>query len=551
MEYLDLSLALLLIALSATLFVISKIAEKRVTQKWRICYAAPVMAGLIIVGIAGFDIYMIPAYAAAVVLLVGFFKDSGILRRISSVVAAVLAIVTILLCTVSKGYRAYDYVQDFKDGIKSMESHYVLADHKGIDFDALYREYLPRFEEVNRSQDELQNLIVWTEFCACFNDGHVGYIYAENFDEVTTEMYDKVLGNDYGLAPMTLSDGRTAAVNVEPDSEAYKAGIRNGTIITSWDGVSPENISDEAMKYFSFADKDNKEFFRTLLCGGAEGDCITVGFIDDSGNEKTAELTKLGAYYSGRLKGALAKITGGIETGHLMWEEIDEKTSVFRMKMMMSDSASMESGDYRGLKYDITTKLDELKAQGKDHVILDMRDNSGGDGGMVKAIASIFAPVGEHYYCTDALWSDSAGGYVTDENGRFIKDKDNYVTGEDLWDGKLTIIVNHNSVSAADHLVEVMQGMPDVTIIGFTEPNGSAQGVGGLMFDDDYVLSFSGSLLLDENGDVSVDSGIDHESGNDIDIRVPFDEEAIKAIFDDGNDHLLAKALEYYSGSTE
>lgn len=547
MDYLDLVFVLLLVIFSAVLFMLSIVAEKRKTQKWRICYAAPVMVGLIIVGIAGFDIYMLPAYVAAVIILAGFFRDSGKLRRLATATAAVLAIATIPLCSMSKGYRAYDYVQDFKDGIKSMESHYVLADHKNIDFAALYDEFLPRFEAVNNSQDEIENLIVWTEFCARFNDGHVGYAHANDYEIVLTKMYDRVLGNDYGLAPMTLSDGRTAAVNVEPDSEAAKAGIHNGTIITSWDGTSPEDISDDVLKYFSFADKDNKAFFRTLLCGGTGGDSITVGFIDDSGNERTAVLPRLGAYYSGRLKDAFSAITGGIETGHLMWEDINETTAALRIKMMMFDSESMDSGNYNALKYDITAKLEELKAHGKDHIILDMRDNSGGDGGMVKAIASIFAPVGEHYYCTDALWSDAEGGYVTDENGRFISDKANYVTGEDLWDGKLTIIVNHNSVSAADHLVEVMQGMPDVTVIGFTETNGSAQGVGGVQFDNDTMLSFSGSLLLDENGDVSVDSGADYESGNEIDVRVPFDEEALKAIFVEGKDYLVEKALELNS----
>lgn len=547
MEYLDLVLAILLIVFSAALYVISKVAEKKITQKWRICYAVPAVIGLIVVGLAGFELYMLPAYAAAVILLAGFFKDSGKLRRLSSVIAAVLAIVTIPFCTMSKGYRAYDYVQDFKDGLGAMKSHYVLTDHKGIDFDALYDEFLPRFEAVNSSQDELENLIVWTEFCARFNDGHVGYASSDDFEAAMTAMYDKVLGNDYGIAPMTLSDGRTAAVNVAPDSEAAKAGIHNGTIITSWDGVKPEDINDEVLKYISFADKDNKAFFRTIFCGGFGGDSITVGFIDDSGNEKTAVLPKTGTYYSGRLKDALELITGGIETGHLMWEEIDENTSALRLKMMMFDSDSMESGEYSLLKGNIIAKLEEMKAQGKDHVIIDMRDNSGGDGGMVKAIASVFAPVGEHFYATDALWSDSVGGYVTDENGRFIPDTPNYIVGEDLWDGKLTLIVNHNSVSAADHLVEVMQGMPDVTIIGFTEPNGSAQGVGGMYFDNDTMLNFSGSLLLDENGDVSVDSGSDYESGNDVDIIVPLDAEAIKAIFDKGEDYLILKALENYS----
>lgn len=544
MEYLDLALVILLIVLSAALFIISKIAEKRITQKWRICYAAPAILGLIIVGLAGFEKYMIIAYFAAVILLAGFFKDSGKLRRISCVISCVLAAVTIPVCMLSKDYRGYNYAGDFEFGIEAMEKHYVLSEHKGIDYDALYEEFLPRFEAATRNQDEQESNIAWLEFCARFNDGHVCFAPATDYETTMTEIYDKVLGNDYGLAPMTLADGRTAAVNVAPDSEAARAGIHNGTIITSWDGVSPENIDDEVMKYFTFADKDNKAFLRTIICGGTGGDSITVGFLDDSGNEKTAVLSKMGAYYSGRLKDALDKITGGIETGHLMWTDIDENTSALRLKMMMFDSESMESGEYKFFKDDIITKLEEMKAQGKTHVILDMRDNAGGDGGMVKAIASIFAPVGEHYYCTDALWSDAAGGYATDENGRFIKDVDNYVTGEDLWDGKLTIIVNHNSVSAADHLVEVMQGMPDVTIIGFTEPNGSAQGVGGAYFDNDSMLGFSGSLLLDENGDVSVDSGADYESGNDIDIRVPFDEEAVRVIFDEGGDYLIQKALE-------
>ncbi len=544
MEYLDLLLAILLVVFSAALFVLSKVAEKRITQKWRICYLVPVIFALLITGLAGFDAYMIPVYISSVILLAGFFKDNGKLRRIASVVSAVIAVAAIPFCMLSKGYRAYDYVQDFKDGIRVMEDHYVLTNHKNVDFDALYEEFLPRFEAVNKSQDSQENIIVWTELCARFNDGHVGFAPEEDYEIIMTEVYDKILGNDYGLAPMTMSDGRTVAVNVAEGSDAYNAGIRNGTVITSWDGVKPEEIDDEVMKYFTFADKDNKEFLRTITCGGTGGDSINVTFLDENGAEKTAVLSKTGAYYSGRFKDAITKITGGIETGHLMWEDIDENTSAFRLKLMLYDSKSMESGEYNILKNSIIEKLEEMKAQGKDHVILDMRDNGGGDGGMVKTIASVFMPVGEHYYCTDALWSDAAGGYVTDENGRFIKDKDNFITGEGLWDGKVTIIVNHNSVSAADHFVLVMQGMPNVTIMGFTEPNGSAQGVGGYYFDNHTMLGFSGSLLLDENGDVSVDSGADYESGNDIDIRVPFDEEAVKAIFDEGKDYLLEKALE-------
>ena len=543
MEYLDMLMAILLTVLSVLLFILAKVAETKKTQKWRICYAVPAMITLFITGFAGVEIYMLPAYIAAVVLLAGFFSDGSRIRRISAVVSAVLAVVTIPVCMLSTGYRAYDYADDFRFGIKAMEDHYVLSEHKNIDYDALYKEFMPRFEEVNRTQDSLENAILWTEFCARFNDGHVGYM-PSNVSE--NAMYDKILGNDYGIAPMTLSDGRTAAVNVAPDSEASKAGIHNGTIITAWDGIKPEDINDEVLKYFSFSDKDTRAFLRTIICGGTGGDSITVTFLDDSGNEKTAVLPKIGEYYSGRFKEAIEKINGGIETGHLMWEELDQHTSALRLKMMSYDSDASESGEYSLLKSDIIKKLEEMKAQGKDHVIIDMRENSGGDGRMVKTLASIFAPIGEHYYCADALWSEVDGGYFTDENGKFKKDVDNYVTGEALWDGKLTIIVDHNSASAADHFVEVMQGMPDVTVIGFTEPNGSAQGVGGVYFDDHSSLSFSGSLLLDENGEVYIDSGVAQESGNDVDVIIPFDEEAVRNIFDEGKDHLLIKAQEIY-----
>ena len=545
MEYYDILLIILQIVFSGVLFWLGGFAEKRKNPKWRVCYLVPVIITLIIMAMNGFEINMLGAYTGSAVCLAGFIKESVKIRRISSAIAAVLAAVSIPVCLLSGSYRIYDYARDFKNGFDHMKKYYVLSEHKGIDWDGLYDEFLPRFEEVNRLQDEMENTIVWTEFCARFNDGHVGFVPSGDYELTMTEMYDKVLGNDYGFAPMTLSDGRTVAVNVGVDTEAYNAGIRNGTVITGRDGVAPENIDDEAMKYFTFADKDNKEFYRTLICGGTGGDSITVTFLDESGNEKSAVLQKIGAYYSGRMKDAMKAVNGGIETGHLMWEEIDENTSALRLKMMMSDSKSMKSDNYDSLSWSIESQIEEMKEAGKNHIILDMRDNAGGSDEMVKAIASIFASEGEHYYCTDPVWDYMKKCYVTDENGNFVKGTDNYYTGRQLWDGKVTILVNANSVSAADHTVLVMKGLENVTIMGFTEPNGSAQGVGSIVFKNESGISFSGSLLLDENGNPSVDSGADYESGNDVDVIVPFDEDAVRVIFDEGGDYLLQKALEY------
>lgn len=544
MKSIDFSLSVILAFLSAVLFMFSYSAEKYITRMWNLAYLFPAVVVIIASAFTGYETCLIPVYAGSALLIAGFIKESGKVRRTVSIVSGAFAVITIPLCMNSVTYRSYDYAEDFKSGMEYIEKHYVLSDYKNIDFDALYDEFLPKFEKVNRSQDEVENLALWTEFCARFNDGHVGYYHRTRSETLLPEMYDRYLGNDYGFSPMTLSDGRTVAVNVGKDSEAYNAGIRNGTVITGWDGVPPDKISDENMKYITFTDKETREFYRTLFCGGTGGESITVGFYDENNNEQTVVLNKRGPYYSGRLKGTLDAVCSGMKTGHMMWEDIDEKTSVFRIKFMEADGAAMHSGEFKKLESSFREKIIEMKRDGRDHIIIDLRDNAGGDSRMVKAMVSVFAPASEEiYYCSDPKWDNKSASYVRNPEGKYEVNNDNYITGKGLWDGKLTILINCYSASAADHFVYVMRKLDNVKVVGFTKPCGSAQGVGETTFENGYCLSFSGSLVLDELGEVFIDSDVKQINKNDIDILVPFDEEAVKAIFDDGVDYLLKKVL--------
>ena len=104
------------------------------------------------------------AYIGAVLLLAGFIKDDVKVRRIACVGAFVLTLITIPVCMFNKGYRSVDYVQDFKDGVDMMKEHYILTEHKGVDFDALYEKYLPMFEEANKNHDPVANYIAWCCF---------------------------------------------------------------------------------------------------------------------------------------------------------------------------------------------------------------------------------------------------------------------------------------------------------------------------------------------------------------------------------------------------
>ena len=524
--------------LCVILWIMAGIAEKYVSTKWRLAYILPAVLCMFFIAFKGFELSFLGAYIGFALIAAGFFKDSRKLRRVVCIIGAVLMLTAIPISSLNKNYRSVSFTKDFKEAFETIEKHYVLTEHKGIDLDALYEEYLPKFRQAEKNNDEIENCMVWLEFCSEFHDGHVNFMPSGDYEEVMSSVYERVLGNDYGLSVMKLSDGSFCAVNVDESLKAM--GIFNGTEIISWDGVSPSVLGENEIKYCSFAaDIDNEDFWRAAYGSGKGGDSVTVTFTDESGSEKTAVLPKTGESYYTRLKKTVETIDQGIEAGHLTWTDINETTAALRIKMMMADYKSAESGDHSMLKGALREKAEELKANGVDTLIFDMRGNSGGSGDMVKAIAEVFAPGGVHYYCTDALWDSENECYATDENGRFVKGTDVYYAGEDVWShGRIIILVNSASVSAADHLAYIMRQFDNVTVAGFTESNGSAQGVGRVSLSCGG-LSISGSLLLDENGDVLIDGGTDRQSGNKLELTVPFDKQAIKSLFDDGEDYII------------
>ncbi len=545
MERLDLILAIVEIVMAAALFFVAVYAARAKSNKWRLLYFLPVLLCLLVAGYTGPDVCMAGVYIGSAVMLMGFAKDNERIRKISCVVAAICVSASIPACYISPTYREVDFVEDFENGFQSMKMHYVLTEHKGIDWDALYDEYLPKFRKANTERDEVANYITWLRFTAEFHDGHVGFAPAAN--DISEQAMDILCGNDYGLSLMELSDGSFAAVNVEPDSALTEAGITNGTVITAWDGMDILEAAEKSEGFgvlLSHADLDNELFYKAMYAAGVGGDTVNVSYIAEDGSEKQMSLEKLGSYAE-RLWDTLDIVNRGVEAGNLEWTQVSEDAACLRIKSMMSTTMEEAEGKYDPMQNTIREKIAEYEALGCDKLIIDLRENGGGSGLMVKAIAELFAPVGEHYYCTDGLWDAENGCYATDENGSYVKGKDNFYTGEDIWGGKpIVLLVNAHSASAADHLSDVLRGFDNITVMGFTEPNGSGQGVNGEYLETG-ALMFSSALLLDEDGGIFIDAGADRESKNDIDIRIPFDKAAVEALFVNDEDYVLNYALAY------
>ena len=542
LETLDIVTLVLLPLMSGGLWYMADHADRVKNSKWRLLWLIPMASCFLIVYVAGVEKLLIPAYIGAVILGAGFFIPKIKTRRAASGLSWVLVLISLPLCLFNKAYRSVDYVSDFKEGFESMKAHYVLTEHKQVDWDALYEKYLPEFKAANKAHDKVANEIAWYKFCAEFHDGHVNF----GSDEKTRDAaYSRLSGIDHGLVICTLSDGRTVAAEV--DSSLNALGIHNGTEIISWNGMKPAEADElnEMKQLFSFADADNQKFFEGTFAAGTGGDSVEAVIKDYSGNIKTVVLDKISDDYYNRAKEVYDKLLKGMNVGHMTLTKINDTTVCLRIKTMNFDSIS-EKDKHKKMKDELREQILDAKKEGVRDIIIDIRENNGGSGTMVKAIGELFAPEGEYYYVSDAYFDHDKKCYVKEGDGKWKVAGDVYVDGENILgdDGRIILLVGSHSVSAADHLTKLMSGFENTTVMGFTGPLGSAQGVSPIKLKSG-MFSYSSSLMLNKDGTVYIDCGTDYKADDDAEVIVPFDEKAFREIFDEDNDYLMDTAVKY------
>lgn len=543
MNYADIFLAVLELAAAMGLYGLAGYAREVINTKWRICYVIPAIVCMVFTAFSGFEISMLGVHFGSVILLVGFVKDAVEPRRYSCIAAGACVIISVVVCSVNPGYRAPDYVADFKEGFETMRKHYILAQYKEIDWDSLYEEYLPQFEAADKDHDEVENALCWQSFCQEFHDGHVSYGTGKDTSRRANERF---WGNDYGLSLMILESGQTVAVNVEEGSQIAEAGIRNGTVITAWDGKSIEEAKAYRETPFSgYASKENELFYQALPVAGSGGECVAITYLDENGQEQTVTAKRIGTY-ADRLQDTFDILNQGVEAGNLSWSNLSDKTVCLRIKTMMYDRDSYDNGDHSRMKEELQSRLLAFRQEGVTGLVLDLRSNAGGSAQFIMAIAELLAPEGKHVYAYDGVWDKDAKEYkLNPDTGNYEVGNGLTYEGENLWKGgRIVVLVNSETISAGDHLTQILSGYDNVTVMGFTPSNGSGQGVRGITFSDGQ-LTYSAVPVLNEDGTIFVDSDASRVSQIMLDEKIPFNKNTVRALFDEGRDYMLEYAAEY------
>lgn len=509
---------------------------------------------IFVMGVSGIDIWnnFKWLYLEALLSLVYLFPLKSSKVRISrSVVVPIISLILYITVAISAvslpyvhDYSSYNYTESFKKMINTLEKEYCLNSWKQIDYDELMEKYYPLVEEAEKNNDEAAYLAVVREVAYYFYDSHVSINFSG--DEKICDMLQEKDGNDYGLSLIRIEDGSIIAICVEPGSEAEKLGIHDGTTITSWDNQEINKAIDEVECIgLRFPVKENEDVFKPIFLAGKGGDSIEISFINDTGNEIECSLHKIDSYSERCDYVISALLNRNLEYRNFYTCMLDDKTGYLQMSYEKYDGildmmSVIRHGYYPELTERYAKCIDELKNQGMEYLIIDIRNNSGGYDSVAGALASLFTE--EKTHMVSFGYEDIEGYHIVESeyiypDGRFI-------------DIPVVVLVNNSCMSAGDGMAKFLGDCPNVTLMGITSSSGVNQNNGGIIIlTTNIEMNYPYALSLDQNGKPLIDTDDSRVSNIPLDVYIPITREAAKEMFsrdkESDTDYELMYAVDY------
>ena len=229
------------------------------------------------------------------------------------------------------------------------------------------------------------------------------------------QLRERQEGRYYGLGiTINVIDGQITVMSIFEGSPAFRTGLRRGDVIAEISGEDATDMtSDEAVG----------------LLRGPRGSSVDIA-IRRAGYEVLIDLSVE------RDEITIASIQGAFMA--------DDRTAYVRMRDF-SETTGRE----------LRETLDELKTQGMERLMLDLRDNPGGPLDQAIRVSNEFLPRGDLIVYTRGRVSNSDQDYHAREESEFTE-------------LPLVVLVNRNSASASEIVAGAIQDHDRGLIVGET-----------------------------------------------------------------------------------
>ena len=267
----------------------------------------------------------------------------------------------------------------------------------------------------------------------------------DNESEITDEDddYSKMIAefnSRYGIgANVRLFGQEVVITHIDKNSASEKAGLKTGYAVKSVNGIALAEFIARMQKFDNYEKKLKQQvsvYIETILFNGDKDSALTMDYDDGSGQVKNVSIKRE------KLEGDLIKIMSNMPRMFLQFEKrsIDDNTGYVRFNIFTVESAEKfceAVGDFKE----------------KKNLIIDLRGNIGG------SFAALFGITGLLIQNGVSLGTEINGDRT--EN-RFIQPH------LKNFKGKITVLVDSTSLSAAEILTAGLQDNERAVVVGET-----------------------------------------------------------------------------------
>ena len=398
-------------------------------------------------------------------------------------------------------------VETFEHAWSRVRDTYPYPDMKGLDWQAVHDELLPRAAEA-RTPAQLRPVL--HDMLARLGESHFQVIPKEAYasldelakagrpskggakdetaqpDPAEAEESDERgdIGVDVGLV-----DGQAVVTRVDAGSPADLAGVRPGFVVVSVGGVEVAEAIDEtrkAMAASGHADEKLAAFAAHAAVAGAlagpPGSVVTVGFLHGGDRTATVEIERRKA------PGERNRIG-----------QLPEMVVDFHSEVLPGDVGYVRFNIFLG---PVAARFDEAMAAFIERrvrgVIVDLRGNPGGLGGMVIGMAGHFI--------------DESGRSLGRMKLRGAQLEFNANPRLHVYQGPVAVLVDDMSMSTSELFAAGLKGLGRARVFGTTSPGMALPSVIESLPNGDR-LQFVTADLLDPKGERIEGRGVEpHET---------------------------------------
>ena len=407
-----------------------------------------------------------------------------------------------------------------------LSAEYPFTEMKSLDWDALYDEFAPRVSAAEADKDETAYFLALRDYSWSIPDGHVGL----GGSEISNQLFEQETGGGFGFAIIGLDDGRVIAHIISEEGPAAEAGMLWGAEILAWNGT-PINDAIAAVTPWSmpFSSEESlrvqqyRYLLRTPLGTEAE-----VTFQNPEADTPTTATLKSIAE---RESFSATSVYAGFNRNSLPVEYEILPSGFGYIKI------SSLSEDINLIIRLWEWAIERMIANQVPGIIIDLRQNGGGS-----PLGTLFAS-----YFVEERIDISRSYYFSEKSGEFETfGPPDYTEPDDTlyYDGQLAVLVSPACASACENVAYVLGELTQTRVFGFYASDGIYGEVarGQYLLPGGYGFQVPTGMSLDMTGNVIIEG-----TGVVPDVRVPLNEENVRAEYVDERDVVLDFAIEVIS----